>query len=770
MLDRSQKSVEPAHTGERPAPVEAGRSMLLQKKIQRRALQRKEGAKTDPSAAEQTGTPLERFRSILGGPKLKDKEALAVWATVEDKSAAAEATVALAIEKLAPAAGHRVLKESGHDLSAVIVDAIVHKKGSWDQELRPQVEEIATCADSDPKARLRAVVKPESWRGLVKYNYKPKLSDTLAAGTTTALGKPTVVTVTDERWLKLHADLPGIAAPQLRWRIVLDEAVFGPAPAAPDGAPASAATVSYTLKPVKSGATQITVELTAFESNGYLGKDTHSYTINVIDAAADPESYFEARFQETFAEIIQATPFQEVKQKEHGIANLFSEGQRALLTSYMETKVVPPGLFTNEAANKSSGPQRVLLASNMLSYGKVKMGDKVLEGQKWCASCCGGWVNGVFAYAGTNAAKGYGSLSSEQSISPTGEKSYGAGTQDAVKGSNATSSEVSEVVAQEGALSGAVKSAKDRLAAAHKAGDSAAVTKASVDLAAAESEQAAKLPGLKDEEARRKLAVGASPTGTGHTPMSFDFLQSEMKSGDWLFLDNGGAAGHSVLFVDWADAEQSGSDAPSELGVSRPVRWRSARLYNQRQPKLGGTYDTYKLGYPYSAANHVNAVYAITHTREDSQVASTTEDFLAYDLDKAVAENDKILSAAKNNLDAAAVKAKLHGVVQGLVDGMKGKGRRADTVGRLSGDFSEPQQKIVAAILAGGTGDGADIANLVALGQKLSVIDVTSGDPTHPNGRLDQKINGGSSWSPPWPAWSGDKSLKKKAEAKAGGE
>lgn len=716
-----------------------------------------------PAQAGGGTSKLEDFRALLDKPRLKDKEALAAWDKVEDKSAADEDLVALAIARLAPAAAHRVLKESGKGFTAAIVDAIVKKKGAWGSELLPQVEEISTCGDSEPKARLREVIRPGSSRGIVKYGYKPRLGDSLGAGRTLALGKPAEVMVKDEGWLKFHASFPGVPTPHFRWKLTVDEAAFGPAPAATEGADASSPTATYTLQPKKAGAAQITADLTVFETSGYIGKDSHTYTLNVIDAVADPGGYFEGRFQETFAEIMNAGPFKDLKDKKDGIAGLFSKEQQELLLGYMDTKIVPPGLFTNEANNKANGPQRVLIASNMLTHGKIKLGDQEMDGQKWCASCCGGWVNGVWAYAGTNAAIGYGSLSSEQSISPTGEKSYGSGKQASVKGGNVTSEGVRAVLSKEAGLKGAVEKAKSKVQDAKKKKDPDAEATAQSELAAAEADLASKMPALKDEEAKKKVEVGASTTGTGHTPMQFDFLMTELRTGDWIYLDNGGAAGHSVLFVDWAGDEESGSDTAPEIGQTRTVRWRKAHCYNQRKPELGGTYDTFRIGFPYSDACNVNAVYAITHAREDAQVASTPEQFLAYDVDAAVASNRKILENAKSSLDAAAVKRKLLGVVQGVVAGMKDKKRKADTVGKVAGGFSAPQQKVVDGILGGSDDNERDIANLVALGQKLSVIDITHGDPTHPNGKLDQKMSAGS-WSPPWPAWSGDASLKKQAQ------
>jgi len=182
--------------------------------------------------------------------------------------------------------------------------------------------------------------------------------------------------------------------------------------------------------------------------------------------------------------------------------------------------------------------------------------------------------------------------------------------------------------------------------------------------------------------------------------MPYDKLASEFRPGDWIYLDNGNEAGHSVLFVDWDGADKKTTDTPTELGGE--------------------------------------------------------------DVAAAVAANKKHFT----KLDPAAVKAKLTSLVQGLTAGMKDKRRGADSVGRVSGQgFSAPQQKVVDGILAGGSDVETDIANLVALGQKLSVINVISGDPTRPNGKLDQKIYNGGTWTPPMPAWASDGSLKRQAPA-----
>lgn len=233
--------------------------------------------------------------------------------------------------------------------------------------------------------------------------------------------------------------------------------------------------------------------------------------------------------------------------------------------------------------------------------------------------------------------------------------------------------------------------------------------------------------------------------------MTFKKLVHTLRPGDWLYLDNGNPQGHSVIFVDWIGGKP---EAKGDEGSAR------CRTFDQMSVSEGGAQHEFRLGYP--SEGGVVGVYAITHAR-DAQPAATEAELLSFDLGRALKANRHSLSG----LDTAAVRKKLHGLVSGRVAGIASVIRGGDMSRSVRGvGFTDAQKKLVDGILIGGSDDEVEIARLVALGQKLAVLQAQDGDPT-PDGLLTTNLRGpkaGKShlyWEAPFPGWRRISSLKK---------
>ncbi|MBL9020400.1 MAG: hypothetical protein JNL83_39820 [Myxococcales bacterium] len=707
-------------------------------------------------AAVPAATPLEELQRLLFKPVVSDKAALDALKALPDKACVDDATIVAAIKKLSAKAANRIRLEAGARWSDEIVDAILaqkSKKSGWHAELDHLAEEIATALPGDPRSKLLALVtRPMA-------GYKPEVG---AFDHVLAVGKPFTLALIEKAIERVYQGQEKVAKHVwFRWSLSTEPGAFEQQAYWPGEETIYTSRPTFEVTAIRPGETVVEAEGIMLNENGVLAKFVAPITLSVFDQEADGDGYFEARFREHFAPALKADCFAKERTEPGAVAALFNPLQRARLEDYLDTRLVPATLFEN--GNIATGTQRELIASHMLTFGKILLGDEEMDGVQWAASCCGGWVQGVRVYAGINAAVGYGSDSVEQSGMPTGGKSYGSGTSDVDPNSNKMIPEVSKL---EGPIRKRIRDAAKAKKAAKKVKDQKGVDAAQAVIDKANAE----LLELKPQRESARVAAGSGPNSSGHVNMPAQYLWDTIRPGDWLFIDNNGAAGHSVIFASWADdgpttmteidvdpdplkeGRQHAIDL--EMATTRTITYRTANVYNQ--PVAGGRYNPTRIGFPHSSAMGVSGVYAITHASDSAEPAATVEAFLAYDRPKAMAANAAILDDTKHGLSRTAVQNKLAGAVQAVLDGITVK-TRADQVGNVAGTLSDGQRAVAESVLKG-TGDSdADIANLVALGQKLSVLLVIHGDSIHPNGKLETGV---STWKAPWPAWKSDPTLR----------
>ncbi len=100
---------------------------------------------------------------------------------------------------------------------------------------------------------------------------------------------------------------------------------------------------------------------------------------------------------------------------------LFSPGQRAKLTSFCQTRVIPDHLFDGDDVGGCNAQQRILVSEHILTRGEYREGSFA---QRLHARMCGHWVELVHNYAGVAAAGGAGL---ENQLDHTGDTTLGSG-------------------------------------------------------------------------------------------------------------------------------------------------------------------------------------------------------------------------------------------------------------------------------------------------------------------------------------------------------
>lgn len=343
---------------------------------------------------------------------------------------------------------------------------------------------------------------------------------------------------------------------------------------------------------------------------------------------------------------------------------LFSDEQRAQLRHYIATRLIPEGLFTSpQATGKATAQQRMFIASRILTDGvfpRMSKQGKPQDPDKLKATCCGTWVNAVLIYAGANPANAYAASSPDFITSLTGQITFGGGDM------------------------------QSPYSIHH-------------------------MPGLKPGETQQEQSKKYGASMSTARLIGLEEPWDKIAPGDWLYIDNGGNAGHSILFLRWLD-DKVKSVAPGAAdpvtgkvnGGSETVRYRTCEMYNQPTPEGGGTEGKSRLGFPYSKELHVSPVTNIQRMATDQHLPRTRDELLAFDRGEAVASNEAVL--AKFKLSADRVTSHLAHGARALLE--------SDKLARL-----EPSQRaLIEKILDEASGaSGADgVSTLVALTQKLS--------------------------------------------------
>lgn len=327
--------------------------------------------------------------------------------------------------------------------------------------------------------------------------------------------------------------------------------------------------------------------------------------------------------------------------------------QRARLVEFMATHVIPEGLFIASGADGCglSQPHRILIAGHVLEKGvKADPGDS--KDKRVHAANCGHWVEYVWIYAGVQSAKkdsNAGEGTTWGVRGPTGTVSFGGGGDDRMQ------------------ASGASAFASD--AAAGRTCEANTLRKAPI--------------GWPDDGAMWKALT-------------------DIVAGDWLYIDNGGAAMHSVLFVEW----QSG---PTRSGTQAEG---VARILHQGTPAAGGTESTTKLGYPNRTG--VNPVTMIARPAKDAGPPRDEAALLHYTRSTAIKATEAHVANYGLDLD------KLHAALAVSVD---------DGLTRLA-TLEPTQRKLCESIRADASAEVSieNVVRLVALAQRVHPIYVQMGN------------------------------------------
>ncbi len=453
-------------------------------------------------ADKRNTTGIAAFEEALAS-KVGDAKCQAAWGDVADKTAVPVTTVVQAILKLGAALGHTVLDESGKGFTVDIVNAIKTRDKAWrDVLVADHLEAISSCADDAPLAGLRPIVKASGRDSTVNRslaNLKPKLSEKLASGDGLLAQQPNTITLEETGFAAYRKASFNLGDPGFSWEV----SFRGPDgirwPIQPEGA-ADQAKASFVVQPSAVGKASIDARVSIFSTSkmyagveGYLGQAKQAYDVTVLDPK-DTVGFFEARFNSAFADIVDSDAFKDPKYRNRGaIAELFNADQQRDLLDYIASKRIPTGLFTDHADNKTNASQRILISGSVLMNGKLHTPEqKEVDGRTWIAGSCGGWAQGVLAYAAVSGKRGYGSNNGERALTPTGRTAYGTG-KDAVR--NAGKSTNPE-------------------------------------------------------------ADGRTKSGPGKKCLRLSAYEDTLKPGDWLFLDNGIPQGHSVIFVRWLDGKK----------------------------------------------------------------------------------------------------------------------------------------------------------------------------------------------------------------------
>lgn len=369
------------------------------------------------------------------------------------------------------------------------------------------------------------------------------------------------------------------------------------------------------------------------------------------------------------------------------LAALFSPGQRALLSRFFHTKLIPEGLFTNSAiatgAVMASTQQRTLMATHILSTGRKAEADVVADSAtapgKVKAANCGQWAEYVFIYAGVNAAKG----------DPGGF----SGSLKNVKGPLGT-----ESMPGADALTFPFGGHSSKVTAAKRKEDEAQ---------GVESEQAGGGAGRLD------------PLGAPDPDKMFAVL-SGLKPGDWVWVDNrADADGHSFIFAGWK--QPPAKDAAGARGVAYEYsQHANGATAEQRVKKYGawaadggGSRSEMSIGYPFGSDR--KPVTQVARPAAGAHAATTEAELLHYDKAKASKENDARIKKA--GVDLTKYHAQMAAAAKAAADGAT--------------NLEEGQKELASAIATehGGAADLDNLSALIALVQRLNPTDsiVTKG-------------------------------------------
>lgn len=319
------------------------------------------------------------------------------------------------------------------------------------------------------------------------------------------------------------------------------------------------------------------------------------------------------------------------------VARLFAPLQQEALWFFLETKLIPAGLFTEMPAGAVSVPQRIQLAAHILTFGQYP---KNGERRKAQADFCYHWVQLVWNYAGVNEGQG-GNAGTRGVVGPIEDVNFGAGKQ--------------VLVDEFGNPMG----------------------------------QLPPDPSLSHHAA----AAGNEAQTTRRGSVPKDYLSTRIKPGDWLWVYNGNASaggGHSVVFVGWLD-EGKPVEAPAfkprpaptdgwseeHDGPREKIEFAKAQVYSQtnNSPKSnaerGGKAHTLSIG-PYyyrqfrsvekptkkkdaegkpiveskeQEQNEIVPVYCITRSDPSSHTAGTAEELVQYPRSAAIAANLELIKA-----------------------------------------------------------------------------------------------------------------------------
>jgi hypothetical protein len=680
--------------------------------VQRKGAAKPTKAPVDPRAA---------FEAALDATTFNASKATKAWAALKKAGGTVSTAYVDKAIDLLPAASALDIVVTCSDLasrSAAIlaeVGADTKQQAAWHAALLKagRIEEFAAAANGAPGAD--AIVASAKAKA---YDESPEtMSDRPHGGGVVVMGKPYVFSVTDEHATNGKKTWKRPAkGPWFSWTLEpTDKSMFEPiAPIADDGP-----TMSVPLTATKQGDTKVTATAQVKYADGYGPKksrsyDLHLFTVDIEGAAPeDQDRYFTAKFEDEFRPILHPLFLdKELAKAGKTLSTLFTPTQREKILSYIDTRVVPPGLFTLEQ-NIASGPQRVLMAAHMLTYGVIEddpLDPDKKENTKWHARFCGHWANGAQSYAGINFSAGgtaanYG-LNSRLSVeTPTGETSFGTATFDSA----------------------------------------AEYTPTQID-------------GGKAKQVDAGTSITKDNPNQNLEASEFvDLSDTRIQPGDWVYIDNGGAAGHSVIFVHWVnntiheetEPATAAADAMGHLGQrgwsagriggvaaeaaaagrSKTIKWREAFVYNQPSPESGGKPATIKLGFPHSSHFKVSGVYAITK-------APNTQP--AHDAGELVGLTDAALAKAAHKNQQLIEQKPLN--TKKLGDALK-----TAVAGKLSAvkNLVEPQLKLANEIIGAeildevAEDDAMQITKLVALYQKLAVLDKLTGAAQDPDGLVE---------------------------------
>lgn len=375
---------------------------------------------------------------------------------------------------------------------------------------------------------------------------------------------------------------------------------------------------------------------------------------------------------------------------------LFQAQQRKELLEFIATRLIPDDLFTGSIPlGTANVPQRTLISAHILAKGVTgteKEGDaQTATGKgKFRALNCGHWAQSVWIYAGVASAAGDPGANAGSTLGTTGPT--GKTTFPGAKPGQAIGPH-SDKLTKKG------EADKDDMTA------------------------------MCNAPSGRLDALGAPDPAT-----MFGFLK-KLQPGDWIWIDNGKVAGHSLIFVDWVQEPAPGA---TSKGVAKCFSQLSNGPTAEGRKKDGhedggGELHNQTLGYPFGGG--VSTITMIRRPDKDAAPPKDAASLLQFDRAKAAKDNAlqikkySVVLVQYHRQMVTAVSAKL-GASEKYDDATRTLCATVQTEASGSPTIENLSTLIALVQRMSSTGAGRKISGILDLGSKNDIALVPGGLPS----------------------------------------